>query len=363
MSESLTSQTILGYSTSPESTYGTYPVLASNFTPMVTRVRELPLPDSEKTDDRGVIGRGDAMYPQFQRSGFRVPTAFSLSDIAQVGALAPLLRRYTGKPGASPTTVEAGIAFLHKFYEINPTTEGLQLPSSSWIYSNNEYDHLLSGGCGSTLEFAQTGTADPTFTLAMICSGFSKRISAISGFGSLAVPGVDPYMYGPMSGAIYTDDSSATINLTTPTHKLRTLQFTANNNLITGDTRMGMPPVDATQPKIGWYRDFLHFGDRDISAVFTMGMDGDYSLMTAEQLNTNYTNFTWTMTGDFIPTTATSSQYYLKVIIPKFTLRAPTSGEDNVKKTKGFTIFPLINATHYGVYHLELQNGVSTTIA
>ena len=78
--ESLTSQTVIAFSTAPESTYGTNAVTAAGFTPMVTTVRELPVTDSEKIDDRGVIGRGNAMYPTFQRSGFRNPTGFELSD-------------------------------------------------------------------------------------------------------------------------------------------------------------------------------------------------------------------------------------------------------------------------------------------
>jgi hypothetical protein len=362
--ESLVSQTVIAFSTAPESVYGTNPVTAADFTSMVTRVREMPVTESEKNDDRGVIGRGNAMYPSYQRSGFRVPTAFEIMDRAHVGRFMPLLRRYMGKTAAAPVVLEAGIAFGHTFYEADPDVEGLQLPSSSFVYRNNEYDYLHTGCCGSTLQISQTGTADPEMTIGFAGSGNAKRIATdYPAFGSLVIPGTDPYMYGASSDAFYTDDASAVQNLTTPDHKLRSLTFTANNNLITDDTRMGMPQADATDPRRGWYRDFLHFGDREISAEFTMGMDGSYALKNAEELNLNFTTFTWTMKGDVIPTTTTSKRYQLSLVIPKFNLRAPRVGEDNQKRTKSFTIFPVTHSGHYGVYRFNVTNGVSTAIS
>lgn len=366
MSESLLSQTVLAYSTTPESTYGTpQSLVASGYTPTVTRARALPVPYSDKTDDRGVIGRGNAMYPSYQRSGFRVPVAFEISDMVQVGSVAPLIRRFMGATAGTPATVEAAIAFKHTFNELDPNTGGLQLPASSWVYSLNEFDHLLTGGCGSTIQLAQQGAADPTYTISQVTSGFSKRLSTISGpaFGTLAVPGAEPYMYGADSAVQYTNEASATVSLTTPSHKMRSVTFNANNNLDTGDTRAGMPAISSTQPERGWYRDFLNFGDRDISADFTMSMDGDYSLKDAEELNTVYTNFKWTMNGTLIPTTATSSRYQMIVTIPKFNLRTPSAGEANNKSTKTFTIFPLTHSAFYGVYKIEIVNGVATAIA
>jgi hypothetical protein len=304
------------------------------------------------------------MYPSWQRSGFRIPVTFEMSDIMQVGVLLPLLRRFMGAPGSAPTVVEAAVAWKHTFYEADPEVEGIQLPSSSFVYQNNEYDYLHTGGCGSTFQLSQTGTADPTFSMGIATGGQAKRISeAYPAFGSLAVPAVDPYMYGTSSEIQYTDDTPTTVSLTTPTHKLRNETFSVNNALVTDDTRQGMPQVDANEPRRGWYRDFLHFGDREVTTEFTMGMDGDYALKDAEELNLIYTNFTWTMKGDIIPTTATNNRYEAKLIIPKFYLRLPRSGEENVKRTKAFTVFPVIHAGHYGVYRFECVNGVSTTIS
>lgn len=364
MAESLLSQTVLGYSIAVESAYGVYPVLANLYRSIVTRVRAMPVPSTEKTDDRGVIGRGNDMYPSYQRSGFAIPTSFELSDMVQVSSMASLFRRYTGAVAPAPAVVEAAIAFKHSFTELNPTTGGLQLPSSGFVYSLNEYDFVLSGGIGSTLQLAQQGAADPTYTMGIVTSGFKRRISAITpAFGTLAVPVADNYMYGASSAMQYTDAASATVSLTSPNHKLRSMTFSANNNLDTGDTRAGMPQIDVTEPRRGWYRDFLHFGDREVSMELTMGMDGDYALKDAEELNTAFTNLKWDMFGDLIPATAATSKYGLSVIIPKFNLRAPSTGEANNKSTKTFTAFPLVHAAYYGVYKLELTNGVATAIS
>lgn len=365
MAESLETQTAIAFSTAVESSYGTNPVTAAGFTSILTTARERPTPDGEKTDDRGRIGRGNAMYPSIQRSGFSIPTAFEIADVVNVGNIVPLLRRYTGAAPVAPVTVEALLAFRHSFYEQNPDTAGLQLPSSSFVCSNNEYDYLLPGGCGSTLQVSQQGTADPNFNLGIVTDGRGKRISVdYPAFGALAVPSGDQqYMYGTSSAVQYTDDLSATQSLTTPTHKLRSQTFSANNNLILDDTRQGMPQNDVAEPRRGWYRDFLHFGDREISAEMTLGMDGAYALKNAQELNLIYTNWTWTMKGDVIPTTAASNRYEFKIVIPKFYLRAPRQGGESGKTTKSFTVFPVTHAGFYGLYKLEVVNGTSTTIS
>jgi len=364
MAESLTSQTVISISNTPEAVYGIIDAAidtAAEHTSMVTRSREHPVTETEKFDDRGVVGRGNTMYPSFQRSGFTVPVALEFTDVVQVGAgFCKLLRRYMGATAGVPTVVEAAVAWKHTFGELNPTTGGLQLPSSAIVYNNNEYDFIHRGVVGSTLQIQQQGTADPYYTMALASSGMADRLSiTYPAFGTLAIPPLAPYMYGASSSAQYTDNLSATISLTTPTHKMRALTFNANNALITDDTRMGMPQVDATEPKRGWYRDFLHFGDREVSLEWTMGMDGDYSLKTAEELNTEYTNFIWQMNGDKLSAT---NKNYMKIIVPKFTLRNPRTGEENMKRTKTFTTFPLVNAG-YGVYTVEIQNNISTAIS
>ncbi len=364
MAESLETQTVIAFSTAVEAAYGTNPVTAGLYTSIVTRVRERPTPDQEKTDDRGVIGRGNAMYPSFQRSGFTIPTSFEISDVVQAGTMAPLLRRYLGATAAAPAVVEAAVAFRHTFYEQNPDTAGLQLPSSSFVYMNNEFDYLLPGGVGSTFQCSQAGTADPNFTLSIVTNGLGKRISVdYPAFGALAVPGDVPYMYGTSSSIQYTDDLAATISLTNPDHKLRSETFSANNALILDDTRQGMPQVDTNEPKRGWYRDFLHFGDREITFEFTMGMDGDYAMKNAHELNLVYTNLRWTMKGDRIPTALVTNKYEVAIVIPKFYIRSPRQGGENQKTTKTFTAFPVTHAGHYGVWRAEIVNGVSAAIS
>ncbi len=361
--ESLVTQTALAYSTAPESAYGVNPVIAADYTSFLTRAAEQPVPDTEKTDDRGDIGRGNAMYPSTQRTGFAIPTSFDITNIVDVGSLQPLVRRYMGKTSAAPSVVEASIAFKHILREADPDVEGLQLPSTSFVYQNNEFDYLLPGGVGSTFQVAQAGTQDPNFTLGIVTSGNRKRISEdYPAFGSLGVPSIPPRMYGTSSNVQFTDDVAATVNLTTPEHKLRGETFTANNALITDDTRQGMPQIDTTEPRLGWYRDFLHYGDREQGAEFTTGMDGDYSLKSAQELNLIYTNWTWTMRGDKIPTTATNNKYEFKIIIPKFYLRLPRSGNEGAKKTKTFTIFPVVHAAYYGLYSIEIVNGIATAV-
>jgi hypothetical protein len=92
---------------------------------------------------------------------------------------------------------------------------------------------------------------------------------------------------------------------------------------------------------------------------WTMGMDGDYTLKDAEELNTEFTAFHWTMFGDKLTAT---NKYGFKIIIPKFTLRTPRTGEENMKRTKTFAAFPLVHGAFYGVYQVELTTNSVTAI-
>lgn len=365
MADSLLSQTGIAYSTAPETIYNTFYALASDYKSIVTRARSFPLPSSEKGDDMGVIGRGSkSMYPSYQLTGFLDPTVIEIQDKVNVGSFATLLRRFMGKPEVvgDILVVEATKAWKHFFYEQDPDALGRQLPSTSMVYRNNGADFVYGGLVGSTLQIQQAGVADPMFTMQLVGSGLHTRIRDIAPtFGSLAEPAAENYMLGAESRVQYTDPQ-ATRSLTS-TRRLKSISFSANNNIDTGDLRAGAPRVNGTGcPGDGWYRDFLLMGDKTATAEFRVTMDDDMREFTAAKKDTVITSFEWEMRGYCVPTSASNTQYANKLSIGKCFFRTPRGGEDNNTLIKDITVFPVLNASYWGVYKFEVTNGQSAVI-
>jgi len=360
MAESTLSQTAIAFSTLPETVYNTMFVLAANYTSIVTRARAFPLPSNDKGDDMGVIGRGSkSMYPSLQTSGFLSPVAIEIQDKVNVGSFVNLLTRFMGKPElvGDIQVVETTIAKRHHYYEQDPDVLTRQLPASDIVYRNNGSDFVYGGMCGSSLQLQQTGVADPMYTIQEVGSGLYQRIRDISpAFGTLTDPASENWMLGPESRVLYTDPSAT--RTITANRRMKSISFTANNNLDTNDLRAGASRVNGTAcPGSGWYRDFLLMGDKTATVEFRVTTDDNMFEWFSAQKDELITNFTWDMRGYCIPTTAANNQYMVTVKIAKSYFRTPRGGDDNNTLIQDITVFPVINPTYWGVYKFEVVNG------
>jgi hypothetical protein len=326
------------------------------------------LPENSKSDDTGVTGRGSSgMYPSYSENEVMQPTGIELSYTVNVNSFLLKLRRFMGKEMVSGdvTVQEAAIAWRKKMYELDPEVDR-QLPSSSIVYRNNGADFVHGGCVGSTLNVNQTGSQDPQYTMAFLNGGNFKQIRDITSpaFGSLPGVAAENRMKGAETRAQYTDDIG-TLSLVTPARRLRSISFSANNNLDVEDERAGLPRIgDVACPNKGWYKDYLNFGDRQISAEMRVMLDYDMREWNAVISNKDITNFTWDMKGYCIPTTATNTQFGLSLIIPYCGFRAPRGGEDGGKMVKDVSVFPMLPAspTHYGVYRFEAVTATNALI-
>jgi hypothetical protein len=366
MADSLLSQTGIAISTLPETAYNTMFVLASGYDSLVTRARSFPLPSNEKGDDTGTIGRGSkSIYPSVQTTGFLEPQVIEIQDKLNVGSFVKQLRRFMGKPElvGDIQVVEAAIAFRHHYYEQDPDALGRQLPASDIVYRNNGADFVYGGMVGSSLQLQQAGVADPTYTIQHVGSGLYQRIRDITSpaFGTLADPATENYMLGPETRVQYTDPT--TTRSMTSGRRLKSISFTANNNLDTNDLRAGAPRVNGTGcPGSGWYRDFLNMGDKTATAQFRVTVDDNMFEWTNAQTDAIITNFTWTNKGYCVPTTAATNQYEVTLKIGKCYFRTPRGGDDNNTLVKDLTVFPVLNASYWGVYKFEVVNGVNAIV-
>ena len=358
MGKSLTSDTKLAISSAPEASYNGMVLVASGFTPLVTGSNVLPVPDSDKSDDRGVIGNQQE-GARVQRSGFTQPPTWENSGVVNVGTFAMQARRFFGAADPTPAgadIIEAGVAFRHKIRKLpNNTVAGRQLPSSTWAYINNGLDYVYGGAVGNTLQIQQTAANDPTFTIGYIASGKNRRIRDISGpvFGTLGAPTVQDEMRGAESQLEFND---GTPRQPTSARRLKQITLNVNNVLNSGDRAAGASRNVSTV--IGdWILDELLHGDRDQDgAEMIITLDDDMAEFHAAKNNTIITNFTFRMRGYFIPTTAASHQFAVEVIFTNCYFRGTRFNDQNGDACLAITVFPVISDVVYGITIMNVIN-------
>lgn len=368
MGDSYISQTGIGFSLLPEPSFGEMFETGADYVSILTRARQLPLPDIRKSDDTGVVGRGSGgENASYTENEVMLPINIEMNYTVNVSSYLLMLRRFMGKTmvNGDVSVVEADIAWKKKFYAIDPDVNR-QLPPSSIVYRNNGADFIHGGCIGGTNTVSQTGSQDPQYTMTFQNGGQNKRIRDIldPAFGALPGLAMENRMKGAESRAQFTDNIG-TLSLVTPARRLRSISFTANNNLDVEDERAGLPRVgDTACPNAGWYKDYLLFGDRSISAEMRVMLDDNMREWKAVMSNQTITNFTWDMKGYCIPDSEVFTQYGLSLIIPTCGFRSPRGGEDGGKAVVDIAIFPMIPAvpTHYGVYRFEAVTGTSALV-
>lgn len=369
MAKSLVADTILGHSTDPEVTLNAMVLAAAQMTALKTRSTNIPAPGNQKIDDAGEIGGGlDAgEFPTEQRNGFATPPTWDHVNTVDAGNFVKELRRILGAADPVPagaSIIEAGIAFQHPLSMLsNNTAAGLQLPSSTWAYSNNGMDYLLGGVLGNTVNVTQNGAADPQFTIGYVGSGLYKRIRDISGpaFGVMAQPVAQPKMKGPLTELEFTDAGGTT--MPSAVRRIINLSVTYNSAIDTGRQLMGASMIDPNDDTKGWYLDEMLHGNRVAGATMRIFGDNTMREFANDLNNTTITGFKMRMRGDKIPGTVANNRYLVELNIGKCYFRNTRCVEDGGFFALDIDVFATAPASGFGVLSARAINGVATAIA
>lgn len=307
MAKSRVEDTLIGMSAAPEGTYNAMVLSAAGHNMMKTRSTGLPIPDDEKLDDLGEIGGGvnTGEFATEQRSGFILPPTWEISNVVDAGLFLPQLRRFLGGADAVPAganILEAGVAFQHNFAQLpNNSASGLQLPASTFVYSNNGLDYAYGGSLGNTLQVAQTGADDPTFSMGYVGSGLYKRLRDISpAFGSISPSTPQPKMKGAETELEFVDDEGPVI--ITANRQLVNFTLNANNAHDTSQRLAGASRIDPLDMRKGWYLDELLHGKRTAGADMRIFLDDTMRAYQKARNNTPITGFKFRMRGYEIDT-------------------------------------------------------------
>lgn len=346
---------ILAISTAVESSFNTYPVLASAFTTFYVRSANLPNPDREKFDNDGFIGLQQE-GPTIQRSGYVNSPAIEFGGDIDTGIFGVFARRATGAASPVPAggnILLAGEVFRHPLALLgNRTAAGRQLPSSAFAFSIDELDYIYAGCVFNQITTQQQNADQPQYSASANGSGLYKKIDTIGGFGTLAppaIPALDNVMMGAETEVEYTTSGGtkwlAQVNYASP-HVLKSHSATViANNLDTGDRRAGSKRLDSTTPAKGWVLSYLLHGKRSSTCQFRLEAQSGIDELAHALADTAVTDFTLRYYGQVIDDADESYRHTVEIVFPQGFFRNVARADDNGGLFLDVTLFPTSSGT------------------
>lgn len=340
------------------------PPIVNNWYGVRTRGEGFPMPDWEKFDDAGSVGGG--AFPTAQRTGYvNAPTMEFTHDLnTDLGFWTA--RRAFGGPD-SVTALEPALAHEHLFGMQDEAVDGIQLPSFDIVYALGPADFCFAGCVVDTFRVDQSGGGTPTFTAGVIGSGLFYKVAEMAVGVKPVVPKPIKYhnMDGPETSITFQPPTGPPVTLTQPEQRARGFTFALNNNIDTGDTRMGDARLDPTTTKKGWVRGRLPFGDRVVTCEITVLLGDDLAEWARAQNDDIITSFKITTRGSYIQvgaTTSTLHQWTVEMIIPVCYFRNVRMVSDGGKAAQQITVFPVEGDTQVGTAQMRVVNEVATVV-
>jgi hypothetical protein len=318
MTDYLSRDVKLGLSVLPETAYNTIFSTAPDYEPIITKTAFYVLPQMEKTDDAGRIGNGTEFATYICNSYWSHP-AVNINDDVNVDAAGRLLLRALGGPVVDTA---AGTGTKHSAAML-PVAAGRQLPSSDFLSTLGGADFILAGMCVERYRLSQNRADVPQYSCDLIGSGKYVRPSAITLTGSAAtiqcLTGNDVVLAWTDSGGRKT--------ITAQGCRVRSWFVEIVNNLKQNDRCAGDPQLaEGTCAPAGYVRKLLR-GSRAVTAQIVITLDSTVPEWIQMACNEILTDLTFTVNGPVIGAGPTKNS--LEVVIPKSTIRATTSGDDN----------------------------------
>jgi hypothetical protein len=351
----------------PNTGAGGVPPNTNNWTGAKTTGRGFPFPSKEKMDDRGKAGTGREFQTE-QRSGYVNPPTMEIVEELNTDLSFMLARRAVGGPDTVGAPLEAALAYPHMVgMQDADGPAGRQLPSFDVVYSLGGADFVYGGCVVDTFQIEQTRSAVPQMTCGLVGSGLFYRIRdmIVANRPSVPRPAYQHYMLGAESSIEFTDDTGATKVLTDPEQRVLMFRATLNNNIDTGDTRMGDPRLDPTSTKKGWIRNRLLHGDRDVTAEMTLTLDDELEEWAIANDDVPLTMFKYISRGHYIRVGATTSalhQWQFEWRMPACYFRDPRFTDEGGTAAVGLTIFPVEPDASYGLVEIHCVNEIATAI-
>lgn len=353
-----TQDIIASISTTVEASYNALVETSANHRGIRTRGRGFPVPDQEKSDDRGTIGNQSEL-PTTQRSGFIIPPTMEITETISTDLTLLYARRLLGGADAV-SVVEAAVAHQHLIGMLgNYTAAGRQLPSSSMAYVIGGAEFLYGGCVMDSMRIDATGVTDPTFALGIVASGLYKRVSSIDPALVIPKPTAQDYMLGAKSRLLFNDGTAR--ELTVSPQRLLSFTFNYGNAHDTAKRRVGDPQLDPLNDNLGWYVNRMTHGDRLPTAEMQVALDQNMSEWSAAHNNTVITDFKWRAQGSFIGASVLN-RHTFEVWFDKCFFRSTRGVDANGDAALNIGIMPVEPNGTFGDTKIRVVNGIATPV-
>lgn len=348
----------LAISSSPESALNTnHTNLGTEFTAAITNALAVTLPSLERIYDNGLIGTGNEFPTTFINDYSTNPRA-TLSDRINTNQFMVLAARalsgsVTTTAGNGANGVQTG-NYKHVVKMQLPGSNPV-LKSSTLAAKFGGLNVLMASMVVNALSWEFQGRGPTTYSAELVGTG---KIGTPT--GTYPSPVAQNYMASQAAATMtYVEKNGSTNPTINLAGRVRSFSGSLNNNVITGDGRLGDPlrvSGDVTQ---GAYFSNLTRGDRSLTArVALFADDTTYDQWSEHIAGYEVEDFTYTAIGKKIG--STTDNYTVKIIFPRSTIDNVNYEDASPKLGVSFDLVPILKAGEPGLLQMEFITNIST---
>lgn len=348
MADVLTRNVSLAISSAPESAFNTHYTLASAFVGAMSQSLQIQLPSVGKIYNDKLVGVGNEFASSFTNDWVTNP-GVTLTDRLNTSQAAILAARALSGT-ITPTVVTAGQSWRHVI-KMQATDVDPQLKSSTIAGKFGGINLFLAGMVVNSfnVEFSQGQQA--VYNCALVGSGKTATPS------SFAYPAAPTQNYlGVQASSTLTLNDGSSFDLA---QRVQSCQFGIQNNVVTGDNRLGDPLVTSNDPLGGAHTGRLIRGDRTASLSMTTYAHDSQTREWAANINgTLISNVTYEAKGGIIG--SSTDRHSFKIVYPASVISVVGLNDLNPQLGLQLQFMPLKASGEPGPIYIEIVNGSST---
>lgn len=331
-----------------EAAFNTPEPTGANYVAVPTTDAFFQLPTIEKVNDGNRIGQN---APSHLCNTYWSNPQYGLKDDAETGVPARLLARALGG-SVTDTLVETGV-YDHEFAILDPAV-GSILPSFSMVSLLGAASFLFAGCMVERFKVTQKNSDRAQYEADILGSG---KFANPHGLVALPALGTTPCMDGFRTTVEYTDDTPATVDLSTAGNIIE-WSVEHKNNIRANKRRVG----DTIQT-VGTLGSAAHVkamprGKFETSISLLVDF-ADLDDWTASAENKNYTDLKFKIVG---PAIGAASRQEFEIIVPSFVFETVAPADDSGDAATQINVIALQDAVSGGTITGRVRNTSATLV-
>lgn len=348
MADILTRNQSAMISSAPETSFNTNYTLSSAFTGLASQSFNVDLPFIEKVYNDKLVFTGTEFADSFTNDWASNPQ-MTITDRLNTAQAALLVARCLSGT-VTDSVVTAGQSYKHVI-KMQTSTSDPQIKSSTIALKMGALELFLAGMVVNNFSVEFNQGQQSTYSANLVGSGRFSTPSSLT----YSAPVAQNYL-GTQAASTLTMNDGSSFDLA---QRVQSCQFAIQNNVITGDRRLGDPLITSGDPLGGAYAGRLIRGDRSASLSMTVFASDSGTREWLDCINgTTITNVTYEAKGGIIG--ASSDRHSFKIIYPKAVISVLKPNDLNPQLGYQLTFMPLKASGEPGLVTVEIVNGTAT---